>query len=363
MGRGVADTNTEDEAAAADLVDERGCLGHLHGVPEVDRLDRCPEGDRLGYVRDSQAQADGIVVARAVDPGESALLDLAGELERPEAAARDRGERNGRERRHAPNVTRVPISYEVHPGEGPFCLFVHGMLSSRSHWLPNLESLAEVCRPVVVELYGHGHSPSPQEEACYSPRAYVAEFERIRFDVGADAWLVCGHSLGAALTVRYALDCPERVIKHVFTNSNSALADADWVGRVSSQVRFVAAAIEARGKQALTDNPLHPSQAKRMPAAVKAALVRDSEEHDPRGIALTMLHTVPASPVRDRIGENRVPALLTVGRREAAFAAHALYAANNMPLLEVVELDAGHAVNIQDADGFNAAVAGFFKIP
>ena len=43
---------------------------------------------------------------------------------------------------------------------------------------------------------------------------------------------VCGQSLGATLTLRYALDHPERVLAQVFTNSTSALADSDWVAGV-----------------------------------------------------------------------------------------------------------------------------------
>ena len=57
---------------------------------------------------------------------------------------------------------RLPY-YEVHPGEGPYALFVHGFLSSRAQWLPNLNQLSTVCRPVVVELFGHGRSTSPAE--------------------------------------------------------------------------------------------------------------------------------------------------------------------------------------------------------
>jgi len=35
-------------------------------------------------------------------------------------------------------------------------------------------------------------------------------------------------------------------------------------------------------------------------------------------------------------------------------------AEQSMPALAVVELDTGHAVNIEDATGFNAAVTRFF---
>jgi len=55
-----------------------------------------------------------------------------------------------------------------------------------------------------------------------------------------------------------------------------------------------------------------------------------------------------------------VPALLVAGRREAAFVPHRRRAEQSMPGLAVVELDTGHAVNLEDAPGFNAAVTRFF---
>ena len=61
--------------------------------------------------------------------------------------------------------------YEVHPGRGPHLLLVHGMLSSRAQWLPNLAALAAVCRPVTLELWGHGRSPAPADPAAYHPDA------------------------------------------------------------------------------------------------------------------------------------------------------------------------------------------------
>src|SRR5262249_57277461 len=92
--------------------------------------------------------------------------------------------------------TAVPrFHYDVHDGHGPHALLVHGALSSRSQWLSNLEALREVCRPVVVELYGHGRSPSPEEPVAYSPAGYVEEFERLRPMLGLERSLLCGYSL------------------------------------------------------------------------------------------------------------------------------------------------------------------------
>ena len=59
------------------------------------------------------------------------------------------------------------LNWRVHDGSGPYLLLVHGMLSSRNQWLPNLVDLAKVCRPVTVELYGHHEAPTPTEPDQY----------------------------------------------------------------------------------------------------------------------------------------------------------------------------------------------------
>jgi pimeloyl-ACP methyl ester carboxylesterase len=253
------------------------------------------------------------------------------------------------------------LCYEVYGQHGPFLLLVHGMLSSRAQWIPNLEALLAVCRPVVVELFGHGRSPTPHAPAFYAPSHYVAEFERIRLALGAERWLVCGQSLGAALTLRYTLDYPRRVIGQAFTNSNSALAEDGWADRVLPAMEAQARRLEAEGHRFLDEHPLNPGRSRRLPAEVRSAFVTDCSLHTPLGIALTGLHTVPASSVRGRVAENTVPTLLVVGEREERFRAHRRFAERVMPQLQVVALDGGHAVNLDDSSGFNSAITTFFE--
>jgi pimeloyl-ACP methyl ester carboxylesterase len=253
------------------------------------------------------------------------------------------------------------LHYEVHEGSGPHLVLVHGLLASRAQWRLNTDELARVCRPVVVELFAHGRSPAPEDPMLYAPAHYVVELERIRAALGAERWLVCGQSLGAALTLRYALDHPERVIAQVFTNSNSALAEPGWAELVRPAMERQARLLIEQGSRALDAMPVHPRHARRMPAEVKDALVADCALHDPRGIGLSCIHTVAGSSVRERIGENRVPALLVVGERETRFEPQRRFAEARMPLLEVVGLDAGHAVNAEAAKDWNAEVVGFLE--
>lgn len=260
----------------------------------------------------------------------------------------------------ARKAEKPKLHHEAHGQDGPFVLLVHGMLSSRAQWIPNLAALLAFCRPVVVELFGHGRSPTPDAPAFYAPSHYIAEFERIRLALGAERWFICGQSLGAALTLRYALEYPGRVAGHAFTNSNSALAEDDWAERVRPAMEAQARRLEVEGRRFLDEHPLNPGRSRRLPAEVRAAFMADCALHTPRGIAYTGLYTVPDSSVRGRIAENTVPTILIVGEREERFTPHRRFAERTMPGLEVVGLDAGHAVNLEEPGGFNTAVTMFF---
>ena len=103
------------------------------------------------------------------------------------------------------------LAFKVHPGNGPYLLLVHGFLSSSAQWLANLKELSTVCKPVTVDLWGHGRSPAPRDKIHYSPQAYAEQFEQIRQQLGIERWFVCGYSLGAGLSIRYAHDYPLNV--------------------------------------------------------------------------------------------------------------------------------------------------------
>jgi pimeloyl-ACP methyl ester carboxylesterase len=257
--------------------------------------------------------------------------------------------------------TNPLLYYEVHGNSGPYLLLVHGFLSSRAHWLLNLEALSVFCRPVVIELLGHARSPSPDEPAPYAPDAYITHFEAIRESLEADRWLVCGQSLGAALTLRYSLDHADRVIAQAFTNSNSALANQEWSQRVMPIMEAQAQQIERERRAALDKHPFAPTRSRRLPAEARNALIADYALHDPLGIAATARHTIPYSSVRERVAETNVPTLLVAGDREDGFRDQGEFAKQTIPGVSVAHLRTGHAVNIEDAPAFNDAVTDFFR--
>jgi 2-succinyl-6-hydroxy-2,4-cyclohexadiene-1-carboxylate synthase len=251
--------------------------------------------------------------------------------------------------------------WEVHPGQGPYLLLVHGFLMSRTQWLLNTEALGAVCRPVVVELWGHGRSPAPEDPEAYSPAALVQALDDIRESLGAEHWLLAGYSLGAGLTLRYALDRPDRVLAHAWTNSTSALADAPQQQAWREQGLAGHAKFCTEGIPAIERIAVHPRHAKHLPTEVKEPLLKDASGHTPLGIASIMAYTTPELSVRTRVAENSRPALLIQGVRESRFEPFASHARTNMPLLDVHPLQTGHGVNMEDADGFNQALMAFIR--
>ena len=257
------------------------------------------------------------------------------------------------------------LHFEVHGQEAqgqdkPYVLLVHGMLSSRVQWTRNLPALTPSYRCVVIELWGHGRSPTPHDPTLYSPASYAAQFEAIRAEVGADCWYVVGQSLGAALTLGYVLERPQSVIAQVFTNSNSALAVPGWTTRAREYLEKQAAVFRRDGSDAIRRHRLNPTTAKWLDDDLRAAFESDIALHDPEGLALTGLHTSLGSSVYERASQTAVPTLLVVGEREERFAASRAYAERTFPDLRTVPTEAGHAPNLATPDAFNAAVLAFF---
>ncbi|MBV1876989.1 MAG: alpha/beta fold hydrolase [Pseudomonadales bacterium] len=251
--------------------------------------------------------------------------------------------------------------YDVHDGNGPYLMLLHGILSSRAQWVRNLEGLKQHTTPVVVESFGHGRSPSPDDPDLYDPNAYVEQLEAIREEIGADSWFICGQSFGASTTLRYSLKYPKRVMGQIFTNSTSALATEELTKELYKNPAKLAENIKQRGKAGLERMSVHPSKAKRLPAGAQDELMVDAPLLNPNGLANVFQYNSPLSSVADSVSATSVPTLLVVGERESRFVQHREYAEKHIPNLEVVAADGGHAVNIDAPEAFNNAVIDFIQ--
>ena len=255
--------------------------------------------------------------------------------------------------------TEIHLHYEVLEGNGPPIMLLHGMLSSKAQWDLNLAAIQKVATPILVELLAHGRSAAPEDKEPYDPEYYVRMFEAIREKLGIERWFLCGQSFGASLTLRYALRHPDRVIAQVFTNSSSALAGEEYLVTYRETAEQRAQLMEQGGLDGIKELPIYPGRARRLPPEARDALVRDAELLQPKGLAQSFRYSSPYLSVRDEAANTAVPTLLVCGAAEKRFQPNYDFAKANIPNLEVVEADAGHAVNIEAADIFNEAVTAW----
>ena len=253
------------------------------------------------------------------------------------------------------------LSYRVHGGNGPALLLVHGFLSSSRQWQPNLEALQAVSQPITVDLWGHGESPTPEEPHWYSATSYVQQLEGLRNRLGIQQWALGGYSLGAGITLAYAHHHPQRTLCQFFTNSSSALASASLQQQWLDTAADSAEKILREGRRAIRRLPVHPRFARRLDEPIRQILLEDSEKLHPIGVANTLQHTTPHVSVRNFASDNQVPTLLCFGRHESRFEPSKRWAEAHMNHLTISELEAGHAVNLEDVEGFNAAVTRFLQ--
>ena len=256
-------------------------------------------------------------------------------------------------------MTELRLNAVHHDGEGPPALILHGALGSRSYWDDNIHALQQVCQPIVLELWGHGRSPSPTDPAAYDPSGYVEQFELIRNEIETDRIWLIGQSMGAALMMHYALSKPEVTIGLVITNSSSAFADPSvWQERNRSMVQQRADDVEREGVEVLRDSWINPGRSKRISAPVRGRLAAEFSEHDVAGISGSFRYTNYSLPLGEGLTRISVPTLLTNGTDEERFQS-LLPRVRLVPDIEIVELDASHAVNAHDPRGWNAAASRF----
>lgn len=236
--------------------------------------------------------------------------------------------------------------------------FLHGMLASRQHWALNLPALGGFVQPVCIELWGHGDSPAPADDSLYQMQAIQAQLESVRQSLGLNQILLCGHSFSAGIVLRYAIKFPDRVRGVIFLNSLSALAPQTLFTQNPLREERIAAVAEM-GAAAFKRMTFHPRNARRLPEAVREVLVREADRVNPTGFVKLNQITGPQLTVLDDLAQLRSPCLLVNGRFEKRFQPMREIAASQIPDCTVVDLDAGHAVNIEQPDSFNQAVIEF----
>ena len=94
----------------------------------------------------------------------------------------------------------VTIGYSL-TGAGPPLVLVHGITESRGVWDPLVADLAADHTVVAIDMRGHGESG---DAGSYDSRAMADDIAAVVAELGLDAPLVVGHSMGGIVATAYA---------------------------------------------------------------------------------------------------------------------------------------------------------------
>jgi pimeloyl-ACP methyl ester carboxylesterase len=100
--------------------------------------------------------------------------------------------------------------HSVAAGSGPTIVFVHGWTCDTSSWREQMPAFDDNYRVIALDLPGHGQSGSPAD-GQFSMELFARAVEAVRAEAGAEKIVLVGHSMGAPVIRRYALDFPEHV--------------------------------------------------------------------------------------------------------------------------------------------------------
>jgi pimeloyl-ACP methyl ester carboxylesterase len=240
----------------------------------------------------------------------------------------------------------VGLYYEIH-GEGPVILLTHGYSATSEMWRGQIGPLSQRHKLVIWDMRGHGRSGYPDDPAAYSEAATVADMAALLDAVGARKAIIGGLSLGGYMSLAFHRKHPERVLALLIIDTGPGFrkdeARAAWNQRALETARNFEtdglARLKSRSREAATSTHRN---AQGLALAARGMLAqRDAE-------------------VIDSLPGIRVPSLVVVGAEDKPFLAAADYMAAKIPGAEkVVVPAAGHAVNLDQPEAFNAAVGRF----
>jgi pimeloyl-ACP methyl ester carboxylesterase len=256
----------------------------------------------------------------------------------------------------------VRLYAEAH-GEGRPIVFSCALNTTHENWRPQVGPFAAAGSRVVLWDYrGHGRSEAPAEPGAYRIEQVVDDLARV-LDAMApgEPAVLAGLSFGGLASLHFALAHPERVRALVLVGSGPGFknpeAQAGWQASIERTCSF----IERRGMQALVERAGATTVGRRPELPAARAAARAIAAQDPRGVALFARHiSGPAPPVIDRLGEIRAPALVVIGEDDTDYQRAAEVMTAKLPDARRVAIPrAGHMVNLEEPEAFDAAVLDF----
>ena len=225
-------------------------------------------------------------------------------------------------------------------------------------------------RPLLVALAGAGCSPAVWQRTRHPALDLLA----VDWTIGNGPWdlqsiadrlvgalacrrgptLLAGHSLGGVIAMLAVLSAPEGTVAGLLVADTGASTQGHRDGGLPARVR-------AGWTPAERDTFLRSCFHRPPPDTFLATAADWLHALDP-DIFLQAIDSVRTIDLRHRLRAITVPAVVVQGRFDARRTrSHAVELAEGLANADLVELDTGHTPMIEDAEGFNEAVAMLWR--
>ena len=209
-----------------------------------------------------------------------------------------------------PSGVTLPYVEQGDPSGTPV-LFLHGITDSWRSFEPVLPYLPPSLRAFAVTQRGHGDAGRPA--TGYAPQDFAADLAAFMDAVGLERAVVVGHSMGATVAQRFALDYPQRTLGLALAGSfvdyrNNPVITGYWDAVVSTLTDPISPAVAREFQESTLARRIPPerlelfvAESLKVPARVWKAGFRGLLNHQIAG----------------ELGRITVPTLLLWGDQDA----------------------------------------------
>jgi pimeloyl-ACP methyl ester carboxylesterase len=262
----------------------------------------------------------------------------------------------------------VRLAYQD-AGQGSPLVFVHEFAGDLRSWEPQLRHFARRYRCIAFNARGYPPSDVPPTPSSYSQARAADDIAAVLDHAGLASAHVVGLSMGGFATLHFGFRHPARARSLVVAGCGYG-ADPARRAEFRAEAEAVVAYIEANGMARFAERyAVGPSrvQFERTDPRGFAEFVRHLAEHSALGAINTQLGVQRERPslydLTAQMAALRVPTLVLTGDEDWPCLAPGILLKQHIPTAALAVMpNCGHAINLEDADGFNRLVGDFLAV-
>ncbi len=251
------------------------------------------------------------------------------------------------------------------PAAASALVFVHEFGGDQRSWREQVDHFQDRYRCVTYCVRGYPPSDIPEDEDQYGQDISTEDLLGVLDALSIPRAHIVGLSMGAYTGLRFALSHPDRVLTLAAASGGSGSFPATRDGFLKETRALADAILE----QDSLDFPGFAASATRTQLKLKRPTTWEEfathfREHSPRGSAFTLRKVQAGRPslydFEAELGAMTVPVLLMVGDEDEPCIDTNVFLKRTIPSSGLVTFPkSGHLINLEDPDGFNAAIDAF----